>query len=137
MDTIRELWADQSGSVVSAELVLVGTVVTAGAVTGLQSVASSLNDELRDVSQAIRKVDQSYSYRGMRGCFSQTAGSAFIDPSLGGPTPAGETTAQPVPPQTSRVAPVGPQFEFEDLNDDLEAPTTPADAPVTSADDKL
>jgi hypothetical protein len=137
MHSVREFWVDQSGSLLSAELVLVGTVVTVGAVTGLQTVASSVEDEIRDVSQSIRKVNQSYSYRGFRGCFSQTAGSAFIDPTLGNPTPADWPKAQPIPPQTSRLAPVGPQYEFEDPNDDLEAPTTPADAPVTSADEKL
>lgn len=137
MDKIRGIWADQSGSVVSAELVLVGTVVTAAAVTGLQTVASSLNDELRDVSQAIRKVDQSYSYRGMRGCFSQTAGSVFIDPTVGSPAVPDQTPAQPKGPQTSQLAPTGPQIEVDESADDLEAPQTPADAPVTSADEKL
>jgi hypothetical protein len=37
---------------------------------------------LTNVAQAIRSLDQSYSYRGFRGCSSMTAGSAIVDQSV-------------------------------------------------------
>jgi Flp pilus assembly pilin Flp len=82
MHSLRNFWKDEAGSVVSAELVTIGAVVAFGAVTGMQTVSNAVNDELKDVTKAIRSLDQSYSYRGFRGCNSMTAGSAFVDTSI-------------------------------------------------------
>ena len=46
---------------------------------GPTAVHDAVNGELSDVARAFRRIDQSYAYRGMQGCGSCTAGSAFID----------------------------------------------------------
>ena len=79
------LWADERGFVVSAELVLVGTVVVLGMITGLACVRQAVVAELEDVAGAVGSLNQSYYYSGMHGCrklcgfASYTVGSAFVD----------------------------------------------------------
>ena len=72
-----ELWADESGSVLTAEAALLGTMGAVGAAVGLNMAADSVDQELRDVSRSIRHLDQSYEVAGFQGCRAQTAGSSF------------------------------------------------------------
>lgn len=78
MNWIREFWADESGLVLSAEAVTVGTVGVLGTLVGLNAATSALNDEMKEFAGAIRSLDQSYAYAGHRGCGAWTAGSCFI-----------------------------------------------------------
>lgn len=59
-----QLWNDESGVVISAELVLVLTVTVLAVVVGLSEVAVAVNTELNDISNAIGALDQSYFYTG-------------------------------------------------------------------------
>ncbi|MCA9037668.1 MAG: hypothetical protein KDA91_21190 [Planctomycetaceae bacterium] len=77
MQVFRRLWSDESGVLLSAEAVVVGTVAVVGLTAGLSTVASSVNEELRDVGFAIRSLDQSYTIPAMEGCGACTAGSSF------------------------------------------------------------
>lgn len=77
MNPLRELWADETGAVVSAELVLVGTLGVIGATVGLNTVSTALNDELLDVAFALRSLDQSYSVPEHSACGVWTAGSCY------------------------------------------------------------
>ena len=45
------LWADENGFIISAELVLVGTIVGLGMCVGLAEISSAVNNELHDVAQ--------------------------------------------------------------------------------------
>ncbi len=81
-----QLWNDEAGFVISAELVLVATILVIGLIVGLAEVQSAVVQELNDVGDAIGKLNQSYFYTGWsarknqgRGLKSFTAGSAFID----------------------------------------------------------
>lgn len=58
------LWLDDGGAIVSAELVLVMTILVLGLVVGLNEVATSVNSELNDISNAIGSVNQSFFYSG-------------------------------------------------------------------------
>ena len=140
MHSLRSFWNDEAGSVVSAELVTIGAVVAVGAVTGMQTVSTAVNDELKDVTKSIRSLNQSYSYRGFRGCNSMTAGSAFVDTSIdvAGDRPANPPAGnQPRPSAESSMAvPDNAQFESE-LADELESRESETNGPVTSADEKL
>lgn len=78
MNWIREFWEDESGLVMSAEAVTIGTVGVLGTLVGLNAASSALNDEMKDFAGAIRSLDQSYAYAGHRGCGAWTAGSCFI-----------------------------------------------------------
>jgi Flp pilus assembly pilin Flp len=75
----HRLWKDEAGAVISAEIVLVATILVIGMVVGLKSVRDSVVTELADVAQAIANIDQSYSYSGILGHAAQTTGSFFHD----------------------------------------------------------
>lgn len=60
----RQLWNDQAGVILSAELVLVLTIAVLAMIVGLSEVAVSVNEELNDISNAIGNLDQSYYYTG-------------------------------------------------------------------------
>ena len=76
---LKRLWNDEAGAIVSAEIMLVATILVIGMVVGLKSVRDSVLTELADVAQAIANVDQSYSYSGVDGHAAATTGSHFID----------------------------------------------------------
>lgn len=80
----RTLWQDEAGFIVSAELVMLGTVLVVGLITGIACVQDAVIGEYTEVAGALRGLDQSYSVSGMHGCWdrccgltSWTAGSAY------------------------------------------------------------
>lgn len=77
MRLIRKLWHDEAGVMLSAEAVIVGTAAVVGVGAGLNVVATSVNEELKEVGYAIRSIDQSYSIPAREGCGAWTAGSEF------------------------------------------------------------
>lgn len=83
---LQKLISDESGFIVSAELVLVATIVVIGMIVGLSEIQHALVAELNDVADAIGKLNQSYGYRGFSkvnntkgGVGAFTRGSAFVD----------------------------------------------------------
>lgn len=60
------LYRDDAGFIVSAELVLVATILVIGLVVGLSAVSTGVNGELQDVGNAFSSVNQSYSFSGFR-----------------------------------------------------------------------
>ncbi len=63
---LRNLMNDEAGFLVSAELVLIFTLVFCAVAVGVSVVRDSLVQELGDVAEAIGALDQSYNYRGIR-----------------------------------------------------------------------
>lgn len=84
---LRNLFHDESGVIISAELVLVLTVAVLAMVVGLSEIAVAVNTELNDLSNAVGALSQSYSYTGFSstksaGLFKNSvAGSYFADAS--------------------------------------------------------
>ena len=76
---ITQLFNDEAGFVVSAELVLITTIAVLALVTGLSEVSFAINQELEDVASAFGKINQSYRYAGLNGHFGSRAGSRFSD----------------------------------------------------------
>ncbi|MCA8992034.1 MAG: hypothetical protein KDA88_08645 [Planctomycetaceae bacterium] len=81
---LNQLLNDEAGFVVSAELVLVATILVIGLIVGLSEVQHAVNSELNDVGEAIGQLNQSYSYSGFtkRDGWREhafTRGSAFAD----------------------------------------------------------
>jgi Flp pilus assembly pilin Flp len=84
---MRKFWNDECGAVLSAELVLVMTILVIGMVVGLSEIQHAVVQELNDVAEAIGAVNQSYSYTGFEALKtaapnarkSFSAGSAFGD----------------------------------------------------------
>ena len=83
---LKNLWNNEAGFVISAELALVLTIAVIGMVVGLSHVAMAVNQELNDVAQAIGSLNQSFSFTGFKCCPCQSggvsaasAGSRFLD----------------------------------------------------------
>ena len=83
---LRQLLNDEAGFVISAELILVATLLVIGLLVGLSEVQHAVVQELNDVADAIGNVNQSYSYSGFSAFMtgsdkvkSYTRGSMFID----------------------------------------------------------
>jgi len=65
MKLFSRLWTDEAGFIISAELVLVATIVVIGLIIGLVMVRNQVVQELADVAQAIGSLSQTYSYPGL------------------------------------------------------------------------
>ena len=87
MKTLSLLLQDEAGFIVSAELVLVATLLVIGMIVGLSEIQHAVVAELNDVGDAIGSLNQSYTFsgfskrkQGKHGRFSaRTVGSAFHD----------------------------------------------------------
>jgi Flp pilus assembly pilin Flp len=76
---LKKLWNDEAGVIVSAEIVLVATILVIALVTGLTSLRDAVNTELADVGGAIGAVSQTYSYGGITAHCASASGSSFTD----------------------------------------------------------
>ncbi len=61
---LGRLLSDESGVVLSAELVLVLTVTVLASIVGISEVAVAVSTELNDLSNSIGALDQSMEYTG-------------------------------------------------------------------------
>jgi Flp pilus assembly pilin Flp len=78
---LARLHADEGGFVVSAELVIIATLVVIGLIVGLAEVANGVNEELEDVGSAIGALNQTYVVQGTVGHKARLRGSKFFDKS--------------------------------------------------------
>ena len=76
---VARLWMEDAGAIVSAEIMLVATVLVLGVIVGLKSVRDSVVTELADVAQAFANINQSYSYSGVTGHGAMSGGGGFGD----------------------------------------------------------
>lgn len=73
------LISDESGFIVSAELILIGTIAVLSMVVGLSEVSFSINHELHDVASAFGAMNQSFRANGASGHGGQSSGSSSTD----------------------------------------------------------
>ncbi len=59
------LWNDESGVILSAEIVLIGTILVLGMIVGLVELQCAIVAELSDLSSAFGNLDQSYTVSGL------------------------------------------------------------------------
>ncbi len=82
---VKNFINDEAGFIVSAELILVSTILVIGLIVGLVELQSSILHELNDVGEAIGSINQSYSFAGtvtQKGTHAiTTGGSAYVDAS--------------------------------------------------------
>ncbi|WP_417849999.1 hypothetical protein [Thalassoglobus sp.] len=83
---LRTLLNDEAGFIVSAELVLVATILVIGMIVGLSEIQHAVVAELNDVADAIGQLNQSYYFTGFskeaqhgNGLKAYTRGAAFAD----------------------------------------------------------
>jgi hypothetical protein len=69
-----KLWRDESGTVLTTEVVLLTTLLIIGIVVGAKSYRDSLVTEWGDYAQALANIDQSYNVPD-----GATTGSGFLD----------------------------------------------------------
>ena len=79
MNILNALKNDEHGFVVSAELVLVGTILVIGMVVGLTELSYGVNEELEDLGSAIGGINQTYYYTLASGHKGEVVGSTFLD----------------------------------------------------------
>ncbi len=83
LNLMKKLLQDENGVILSAEIVIVGSILVIGTITGLTCLQQSVNSELK--ASAIGSLDQSYSFTshfkpGHNGhCCAYTAGSSFLN----------------------------------------------------------
>ena len=90
INMLRRFREDEQGVIISAELVLVGTILIMGMIVGLVELQTSMVAELSDLGNAIGNVDQSYrtpgitSHKTSGAVMAQTTGATFNDrPDIG------------------------------------------------------
>ena len=81
----KSLWNDEAGIILSAEIVLIGTILVLGMLVGLVELQCAVVAELSDLSSSIGNLDQSYqvsglaSYKQYGGTKGRTNGAAYND----------------------------------------------------------
>jgi Flp pilus assembly pilin Flp len=73
------LCSDETGAILSAEVMLVASILVIGVIAGLSSLRDSVVTELADVAQAVANVNQSYFFSGVTGHHSFSGGGHFAD----------------------------------------------------------
>lgn len=76
---VRRLWRDEAGFVISAELVLIATILVIGMIVGLSTIRDQVVQELGDVAAAFSNLDQSFSISAITSMSASTNGSVFAD----------------------------------------------------------
>jgi Flp pilus assembly pilin Flp len=83
---VRNFFNDENGFVVSAELVLVATLLVIGLIVGMSEIQHAVVQEMNDVAEAIGSLNQSYFYtsfvarKNVGGAAkSFTRGGQFVD----------------------------------------------------------
>lgn len=74
----RRVWNDQSGFVLSVEMLLLGTVIVVGLIVGHTAVRDALNCELSDIGGALQDLNQSYMF-SFENSDGSTTESSFVD----------------------------------------------------------
>ena len=84
---MKTLWSDESGAILSMELVLIATILVIGLVVGLSELGHAVANELNDVAEAAGSLNQSYQVGGFSNechnlffhCPASHPGSGFLD----------------------------------------------------------
>ena len=79
MNLITALKNDENGFVVSAELVLVGTICVLGMIVGLTELSYGVNEELEDLGSAVGSINQTYYFTLGSGKKGEVVGSTNLD----------------------------------------------------------
>jgi hypothetical protein len=79
MNILKHLWADEVGAILSAELILMGTLLVIGLIVGLATLRDHVIQEVADIAGAIGDLNQSFSYSSVTGHNSLMIGASFTD----------------------------------------------------------
>jgi Flp pilus assembly pilin Flp len=86
---LHNFWKDESGFIVSAELVLIATILVIGIIVGMVEIQWAIVGELNDVGDAIGSLNQGFQFTGFTSFKTQSSsgntikaqffGSIFVD----------------------------------------------------------
>ena len=79
MNILNALKNDENGFVVSAELVLIGTITVLGMIVGLTELSFNVNQELEDLGSAVGSINQTYYFTLASGKKGEVVGSTHLD----------------------------------------------------------
>jgi Flp pilus assembly pilin Flp len=85
MPVLQTFWNDESGVILSAELVLMCTIIVTGLLVGMVELQCAIVSELSDLGSAFGNLNQSYNHSGFgsskgAGQFkARTYGAAYSD----------------------------------------------------------
>ena len=74
-----KFWNDDRGGVITTELVLVLSVVSAGVISSITAVRDSVVNEARDVARTVDSLSQSYGVSGVQSPSAHTVGANYVD----------------------------------------------------------
>lgn len=61
---LRNFWNDESGAIVSIEMILIITIAVLALIVGWSEIAKAVNTELNDISNAVGALNQDYAFTG-------------------------------------------------------------------------
>jgi hypothetical protein len=73
-DLVARLWADDLGSVIASEYLMLGGVVGLGSVAGLSALRDAANHEMEEFGQTVRVVNRSYRENIQRYLYQELPG---------------------------------------------------------------
>lgn len=76
---MKKLWNDENGAILSAELIIIMTILGIGMIVGLNAIKVAVTTEAADVADAVGSMNQSYSFDGVADCHAWAAGSGAMD----------------------------------------------------------
>ena len=79
MHFLWNLWREETGFIISAEMILIAAIVVLGLIVGLTVIRDTIITELADTGTAFGQINQSYSYAATTGHTSSVAGAFFND----------------------------------------------------------
>jgi len=97
---LRQLLQDETGAIVSIEIVLIVTIMVLGLIVGMSEVAVAVNNELNDISNAVGSLKQDYAFTG----FASVDGAKTKSFTSGSDTTTSPTTAIATPVAISSAA---------------------------------
>jgi hypothetical protein len=59
-DLMARLWADDDGSVIASEYLMLGGIVSLGSVAGMTAMRDAANQEMEEFGQTVRVVNRTY-----------------------------------------------------------------------------
>lgn|GEM_PF-1217641 len=85
LNLLKSLRRDEYGVILSTEIVIIGTLLVVGLISGIACLQTSVNNELQDLGGAVDALDQSYSFASIRKsgvigqCCVYTAGTSYYN----------------------------------------------------------
>jgi len=76
---MTRFWADDCGAVLTTEYLLLGSIMTLGAATGLNAMKDATVKECENYAQSVSTLSQSYTVPSQSSCGASKPGSSYID----------------------------------------------------------